>query len=341
MDAQRVLVTGATGGFGRASVKRFLEAGWTVTALGRNRAVGAALEAMGAHFKCIDLLKLSADGWDDLARGQDVVVHCAALSSPWGVYDDFYQANVWVTECLTQAAVRMKLPRLVHISTPSQYFDFSHRINVPEDAVLPEPVNAYAATKRLAEAHVQAAAAQGVRCVMLRPRAIIGEHDAVFAPRLIRAYRKGRFPLISGGQSLVDLTYMDNAVQAVWLAATQPLDFSDKTAKVYNISNGEPMPIKNAVTLFFNAMNWPVRFFSLPWWLVKPVVYMMQSIGKLTGREPVLTPHSVSILAFSQTLDIRRARAELGYQPSVSVKEGFERYAKWYAEQQRTNPSQH
>jgi len=35
-------------------------------------------------------------------------------------------------------------------------------------------------------------------------------------------------------------------------------------------------------------------------------------------------------MAKSQTLDITRARQELGYRPQVSLEEGLDRFARWW-----------
>jgi nucleoside-diphosphate-sugar epimerase len=51
-----------------------------------------------------------------------------------------------------------------------------------------------------------------------------------------------------------------------------------------------------------------------------------------THPEPPLTRISVSMMANSTTLDISAARNELGYQPKVSVDEGFDLFMKWWKE---------
>lgn len=48
------------------------------------------------------------------------------------------------------------------------------------------------------------------------------------------------------------------------------------------------------------------------------------------AREPPLTCYTVGLLAKSMTLDITKAKQELGYAPKVSIDEGIDRFASWW-----------
>lgn len=326
---QRVWVTGATGGLGQAVVRRFLAEGYCVLATGRNTTIGAQLVQQGAQFVALDIAQFSVSDWCQHLRAGDTVIHCAALSSPWGQYAYFHQINVIGTRHLATAALQMQVSRLIHVSTPSIYFDFSDRINLSESCALPRPVNFYAKTKLAAETELYLLAAQGLNTVIIRPRAIFGENDTVLMPRLLRAYRNGTMPLIAQGQALIDITHVDNVAHALFLATTVALDFSDGQAKTYNITNGEPMRVRKIFELLFSELDWPVRFKKIPWPLAHNYAKLLQWLGNMRNKEPLLTPYSAGVLAFSQTLDISKARTELGYVPLVSIAQGLARYITW------------
>ena len=326
---QRVWVTGATGGLGQAVVRRLLAEGCCVMATGRNTVIGAKLMQQGAHFMALDIGQLSVNDWCQYLRTGDTVIHCAALSSPWGKYAHFHQVNVIGTRHLAAAALKMKVSRLIHVSTPSIYFDFSDRINLNESCALPHPVNFYAKTKLAAEIELYLLAAQGLNTVVIRPRAIFGENDTVLMPRLLRAYRNGTMPLIAQGQALIDITYVDNVAHALFLATTVALDFSDGQAKIYNITNGEPMRVREIFEQLFTGLAVPVRFKKVPWPLAHNYAKLLQWLGNMRNKEPLLTPYSAGVLAFSQTLDISKARTELGYAPLVRIAQGLARYIAW------------
>ncbi|HEY7358045.1 MAG TPA: hypothetical protein VH590_16310, partial [Ktedonobacterales bacterium] len=53
--------------------------------------------------------------------------------------------------------------------------------------------------------------------------------------------------------------------------------------------------------------------------------WLMERRAALTGKEPLLTSYSATILARTQTYDISAARRDLGYCPLVSLDDGIER----------------
>jgi nucleoside-diphosphate-sugar epimerase len=127
--------------------------------------------------------------------------------------------------------------RFVHISTPSLYFRFRDQPGVREDAPLPSPVNAYTATKHLAEELVRAET--GLDTLILRPRGLYGKGDMALLPRLLRAAQSGPLPLIRDGTAETDLTHVEDVVDAAIAALDAPESLA---TRVFNISGGEPCP---------------------------------------------------------------------------------------------------
>ena len=70
-----------------------------------------------------------------------------------------------------------------------------------------------------------------------------------------------------------------------------------------------------------------VRWRPMPAPLVLGAARSMEVAARLApGRpEPMVTAYSVALLAYTQTLDISAARAELGWSPKVSFEEGLKR----------------
>ena len=330
-----VLVTGATGFLGQRLAQRLHAEGFRVTATGRNRMVGEQLARLGLLFIPADLADREAVV--ELCKGKALVFHSAALSSPWGKYHDFYQANVVGTKNVIEGCRAHDVSRLIHVSTPSVYFAYEDRLNIREDEPLPQRfVNHYAATKFLAEQEVERAVADGLPAVMIRPRALFGPGDTTILPRLIRANEKKFVPLINGGQALIDVTYVDNVVDSLLLAATAP---ESVVGRVYNITNGEPMRLLDLLTMLFARLAQPFRQKHISFAAAYRLAWLMEGMSRtiMRGREPVLTRYSVGVLAKSQTLDISRARSELGYDPRVSIKDGLDLFVDRWREQRDSN----
>lgn len=323
---------------GRHLVWRLLGAGHQVVFTGRN--AGAAdtvlryAPSSGATADFVPIVHGEAQAERALhqaACAVDAVVHCSALSSPWGSRRAFEQANVVATREVLAVCKSRAIEHLVHISTPGLYFDFRDRLDIREDEPLPAPANFYAATKTAAEVLVRQSAHLR-STVILRPRAIFGPHDNTLLPRLLRVARRGSLPLMRGGRARLDLTYVDNVVDAIELALAKPR--VHPMGATFNISNGEPMQVGELFQLLASTFGLPTRLRRVPYPLVDAVARAMEGLAWLRpGWEPPLTRYSVGLLAFSQTLDLTSARQNLGYVPRIPLREGMVRTAEWFRDQ--------
>ena len=196
--------------------------------------------------------------------------------------------------------------------------------------MLPEPANNYVRTKLAAEALVKQSGLPEV--VVLRPRALFGPWDQTLLPRLLRVMAKGAMPIMRNGPIQLDLTYIDNAVEAVWLALTKPVP---RAVSTYNVSNGEPRELLDVLNRMAQEFGLPLRTRKVPWPMVDLIARGMEIAARFGGgNEPPLTRYSAGVLAFSQTLDLSALRNDLGWQPLVSIDEGIHRHARWWREHQ-------
>jgi nucleoside-diphosphate-sugar epimerase len=324
--SQHIVVTGATGFLGGAVARR-LQASRpqaSVLALGRDTARGAALQADGIAFAALELTDAAAV--DHALRDADVVVHAAALSSPWGSFAAFYAANVVASETVAHACVRAGVKRLVHISTPGIHHDGRPHRGIREDDPLPpRAVNHYATTKRDAEQRVtRIAADSGLPLIVLRPRAIFGPGDTAILPRIADALRHGRLRRIGNGDCVIDMSYIDNVVDAVLLAADAP---GALTGRVYNISNGEPVRIWDVVDRLADALGVSRPRTRISRANARLLAGMLETGYGLFAprREPPLLRYGVDLLSIDMTLDISRAREELGYRPRIGMDKALAR----------------
>jgi nucleoside-diphosphate-sugar epimerase len=328
----RVLITGASGFIGSHVARQLHASGHDVLANGRDAARLARLSALGIQTQSGDLATADLPA---LINGAEMIVHCAALSSPWGRREAFLAANVHATERLLAASLQSGVQRFVHFSSPSIYFRLEDQFDTPEAFEPPEHwINAYAESKWLGEQSVRKAVDAGLPALILRPRAVFGEGDRAIFPRLLALAEHGWFPRIGDGQACIDVTYVANVAAAVeaCMQANVPVD-----GRVFNITNGEPMPVSSLLGQLFAALDLKVRMIPLPRKLALALGTLSEKIANLLpGQpEPRLSRYGVGVLGFSQTLDISAARRQLGYVPSVSVAEGIQRFAQWWSSRDR------
>lgn len=318
----RILVTGATGFLGSSLTQRLLREGVSVVAVGRNAAKCAELSAKGADVISHDLVLPLSDAQLAKARGIDAVVHCAALSAPFGPRAAFERQNTLATLNTVEIAARLGVRRFVYISTPAVYFRFSDQFSLPEDAPLPKPINAYAATKRAGEDI--ALGRPQIGPIVLRPRGIYGKGDTALLPRLARAARAGPLPLLRSGQAQTDITHADDAVEAILAALAAPPSIA---GQIFNVSGGMPLAIRTIADAACARLGITPRWQRLPLSLLLPVARLGEAAACVSPApfEPRITLYGLGLFAYSQTLDITKAERLLSWRPKVSFEDGLRR----------------
>ncbi len=314
---RRVLVTGASGFLGSHVVRTLVSRGIAVRAQGRDAArlvfdadVDVCLTALD------DIAALTA-----AARDCDAIVHAAALSAPWGARQTFIDANVIGTTNVITAARASGVRRLVHISSPAVIFDGRDQHLLNDSAPYPSHDGSnYARTKRAAEELVRAATPH-LETVTLRPKAIYGDGDRALVPRLLHAARRGALPQIGDGLNAVDVTHVDDVVQAIDCALVTERGLGD----TFLVTGGEHVPLWEMIRTLLAGVGLPAPQRTLPLSVVMVAAAAMEAVSAITKREPTLTRYSAQILARTQTYDISRVRAVLGYSPRVSSADGLAR----------------
>lgn len=317
-----VLVTGASGFLGSRVLERLAASGMLALGLGRDEVRCAALEAAGQRIVRHDLAQPLDRALDQRLGRVERIIHCAALSAPFGRLQDFVAANVAATRNLLDFATRQGVGRFVHISSPSVCFAFRDQLDLAEDTALPDPVNHYARTKREAERIVLGAPA--VHPVVLRPRGIYGLGDRALLPRLIKAAKSRPLPLFRGGRAAIDLTHVDDVVDAVMVALAAP---REAEGQIFNISGGEVLPVRRIADEACVRAGIEARWRPMPLMPVMLAAGLMETVAlRLPGRpEPPITRYGLGLFAYAQSLDLSKAKRVLGWAPKISFVEGLDR----------------
>ncbi len=324
----KILLTGATGFLGFRTLETLVqnENVEHIVATGRQLKPVHTVHHPKIEYRLGDLSNV--DFTEVVCNNVDAIIHAAGLSSPWGAYGDFYQANVIGQKNLIAAAIQNNIKRYIYISTPSIYYNGKDRLDIKETDPLPTRfVNAYATTKYLAELELQKSALEHI---ILRPRALVGRGDTVILPRLIKAHLGGKLKIIGDGKNIIDLTDVGNAARAIELSLFAK---GEALNQVYNISNGTPVLIWQYVAKILSELGYPFEAKKIPYWLIKQVAAVLELKAKLTNnKEPVLTLYGIGTLAKSCTLNISKAQHLLGYEAVTPLDQSLKEFVSWYNE---------
>ncbi|MEA2427081.1 MAG: hypothetical protein QOF37_709, partial [Thermoleophilaceae bacterium] len=303
-------ITGGSGFIGKALIRRLVTDGWRVKALTRSERAGATVAALGAEPVSGDLDDVAAmrAGADDC----DLAFHAAAAVLEWGPRELFERTNVLGTQNALRACEEAGVVRFVHVGTEAALMGGKPLVDVDEDAPLrPDSKAHYCATKALAEQAVVAASNPEFETVVVRPRFVWGPGDATM-PAFIDAVEQGRFRWISEGDHLTSTTHVDNAVEGLVLAAEH-----GRPGRAYFVTDGDPVVFREFMSELISGQGVVPPDGSVPAWVARAGAVVAETAWRVLPLkgDPPLTRLAVWLSAQECTIDIAKARRELGYEP--------------------------
>ncbi|MEM7675619.1 MAG: NAD-dependent epimerase/dehydratase family protein [Myxococcota bacterium] len=328
----KALVTGGGGFLGQHIVRRLLDRGDEVRVLGRSRY--PLLESW--QVPCVRGDVTDAEAVQTAVDGVDTIFHVAARVGYWGRHREYVETNVGGTRNLVDAARAAGVMRFVYTSTPSVVIG-ADGVEAGQDESLPYPdryLSSYGPTKAEAERGVlEAHDDDRLRTGAIRPHFIFGPRDPQIVPRLVRRAREGRLAQVGDGSNLVDVSYIDNVVDAhVMLADALGASNSPAGGKAYFLGQAEPIRLWDFVRSILEGLDAPPIRRRLSFSAAYRIGWLLEGLFRLLppSREPPLTRMAAVMLGTSHYFDHQAAHRDFGFVPRVGTEEGLERTFAWF-----------
>src|SRR5215210_4721826 len=322
-QAASAFVTGGSGFIGQALIRRLVAEGHGVRALARSEASEQKVREAGAEAVRGDLSDPQA--MREGAAGCEWAFHAAARLGSWGPWEEFERINVRGTHDALEACRGAGVRRFVHVGTEAAVIAGEPLRDADETLPLrPDSKAYYCASKAMAEQVVRDAAGNGLETVVVRPRFVWGPGDTTLLPQIAELVEQGKFAWIGGGTQRTSVTHVDNVVEGLLLGAER-----GRTGEAYFVTDGEPVVFRDFLTrlLATRGVEPPSRKLPLP--LARAAGAVCETLWRrlpLKGEPPV-TRAAVWLSALEVTIDISKARAELGYEPRITTDDGLRQLA--------------
>lgn len=111
-------------------------------------------------------------------------------------------------------------------------------------------------------------------------------------PRLLQmSKRYGNLLLPRGGAALVDMTYLENAVHAMWLATQKD---GTPSGRAYNIPNEQPRQLRSVVQQLIDGLGIKCHIRSMPYSKLDMMARSMERLVSNSEKEPGLSHYDVA-----------------------------------------------
>jgi nucleoside-diphosphate-sugar epimerase len=314
-----VFVTGGSGFIGQRLIRRLVGEGNVVFALARSEASGRLLSQLGAQPMPGDVT--DPESLSAAVQSCELAFHAAAAVLDWGPREDFVRGNVTGTQNALAGCREAGVRRFVHVGTEAALMAGQPLVNVDETAPLrPDSKAHYPSTKALAEQAVRSASGDGFETVVVRPRFVWGPDDTSVLPGIVAAVEGGRFSWVGGGRHLTDTTHVDNVVEGLILGAQR-----GRAGEAYFVTDGDPIEFREFVTALLATRGVTPPDRNTPPFLARSAAAVLETLWPLLGRKtaPPANRFAVWVSSLECTIDISKARTELGYEPVKARDEGL------------------
>jgi 2-alkyl-3-oxoalkanoate reductase len=247
----RVFVAGATGAVGARLVPQLIERGHEVIGTSRSTEKAERLRDQGAEAVVLDVLDRVAVMEAVAAARPDAIVHQATALAGLSDFKNFDRSFALTnrlrtegTDALLAAARENGVARFVAQSFAGwPYARQGGPVKAEDDPLDPSPVPAMSETLK-ALRHLERGVT-GAGGLALRYGGLYGSPDDA----QLELIRKGRFPIVGGGDGITSFVHLEDAAAATVLAVERG------APGIYNVVDDDPAPVREWLPLLAETIG--------------------------------------------------------------------------------------
>jgi nucleoside-diphosphate-sugar epimerase len=313
----KAFVTGGTGFIGGEVVRQLRARGDEVVCLVRNPEKGQAVSDLGCQIAAGDLGDERAirEGMS----GCDAVIHAAAVYEvgiPASQRGAMKEANVGGTERVLGAALELKIPKVVYVSTVG--IGQTHGKVIDESFEAPEGpfTSCYEQTKWEAHQVAKRLIGEGLPCVIVQPGGVYGPGDTSSIGELLNQFFAGKLPLLPFPDLGICLAHVEDTAVGIVLALDK-----GTPGETYIIA-GPKATMREAVDVVAAVSGRKAPKRALPTPLMKAMIPIGPLVGKMMGQPPNLRELISAADGVTFWASNEKARRDLGFDPR-GLEQGF------------------
>ncbi len=318
----KILVTGGNGFLGSHLVRELVARGHQVRAMFQpgtdlDRLDGLDVEALEGDLR-------DADALARLCRGQEVVLHLAAVVQDWGPWELFREINVDGTRNLIAAVCAEEVRRLVFVSSVAvhRYVGISAGDETwPRDNM----TNPYAASKIACEDMLlRAHRERRLEAVIARPGVFpFGVGDRLALPELLRNH--GAYVHVAGGRARLCTAYAPNFAEGLALCA----EVQRAAGQVYVIADDETPTWRQVTDRLFSGVGLSPASRSVPLTAAMTAAMAAEAWAKISRKPPLINRYRVSLAGRDCVFVSHKVKDELGWRPRVGLDQALDATLGW------------
>jgi nucleoside-diphosphate-sugar epimerase len=320
----KVLITGGNGFIGSHLVEALYKKDYEIICIVRKSSNLKWIKNIPVKFIYGDITKKESIG--NLIKNEniDYIYHVAGITKAVN-YNLYEEVNFIGTKNLLDAVSSSpnRIKKFIYLSSLAAAGPSKDGSLIREDFPS-HPVSKYGMSKRKGE-EIAISYMERIPVTIVRPTAIYGPRDRDLL-QMFKLIKKGIIPLI-GKERYIDLCHVEDLINGIILAGEK----DSSKGNIFFISSGKVYPWSYIGKLSASIMGVKARVVHIPISFLYATAMVSHIWAKIFNNPTIINMDKFKEIKERYWIcDISKAKSCLGYDPKISLEDGFRETFTWY-----------